>query len=135
MDIATEFLSAAINAFEANKHLADRAVEQVSDDKLHVALDPNTNCIAVIMKHVAGNRPRGENPCWRPVENADDPQGRFRAIQQGQLGADGEIAFVAPAHAPGAITLVLAGGRSGLSFPTWTAHRNDARKSPVTASR
>ena len=28
---------------------------QVSDDKLHVALDSNTNCIAVIMKHVAGN--------------------------------------------------------------------------------
>ena len=55
MNIATEFLSAAINAFEANKRLADRAVEQVPDDKLHVALDPNTNSIAVMMKHVAGN--------------------------------------------------------------------------------
>src|SRR5215213_6104458 len=55
MDVATEFLSAAINAFEANKRLADRAVAQVSDDKLHVALDANTNSIAVIMKHVAGN--------------------------------------------------------------------------------
>src|SRR6476660_9649479 len=55
MDIATEFISAIINAFEANKRLADRAVEQVPDDKLHVALDENTNSIAVIMKHVAGN--------------------------------------------------------------------------------
>lgn len=55
MDIATEFLSASINAFEANKRLADRAIEQVPDDMLHVALDPNTNSIAVIMKHVAGN--------------------------------------------------------------------------------
>ena len=55
MDIATEFLSATINAFEANKRLADRAIAQVPDDKLHVALDPNTNSIAVIMKHVAGN--------------------------------------------------------------------------------
>ncbi len=55
MDIATEFMSAIINAFEANKRLADRAVEQVPDDKLHVALDDNTNSIAVIMKHVAGN--------------------------------------------------------------------------------
>lgn len=55
MDIAAEFLSAAINAFDANKRLADRAVEQVPDDKLHVALDANTNSIAVIMKHVAGN--------------------------------------------------------------------------------
>src|SRR5215213_2322155 len=55
MDIAAEFLSAIINAFEANKRLADRAVEQVPDDKLHDALDANTNSIAVIMKHVAGN--------------------------------------------------------------------------------
>jgi hypothetical protein len=55
MDLAAEFLSAVINAYEANKRMADRAVAQVPDDKLHVALDPNTNSIAVIMKHVAGN--------------------------------------------------------------------------------
>jgi hypothetical protein len=55
MDLAAEFLSAIRNAFEANKRMADRAVEQVPDDKLHVALDANTNSIAVIMKHVAGN--------------------------------------------------------------------------------
>src|SRR5947209_5303315 len=55
MDIATEFVSAAINAFEVNKRLADRAIEQVPDDKLDVALSEDTNSIAVIMKHVAGN--------------------------------------------------------------------------------
>jgi hypothetical protein len=55
MDISAVFLSATINAFEANKRLADRAVEQVPDDQLHVALDANTNSIAVIMKHIAGN--------------------------------------------------------------------------------
>ena len=55
MDTVTEFLAATINAFEANKRLADRAVEQVSDEKLHLALDEHTNSIAVIMKHVAGN--------------------------------------------------------------------------------
>src|SRR5437588_13079602 len=55
MDIAAEFMTASLNAFEANKRLADRAVEQLPDDKLHVALDANTNSIAVIMKHVAGN--------------------------------------------------------------------------------
>ena len=77
MDIAAEFLSAIVNAFEANKRLADRAVEQVPDDKLHTALDENTNSIAVIMKHVAGNLTSrwtdflttdGEKP-WR---NRDD---------------------------------------------------------------
>ena len=55
MNTATEFLAAIINAFEANKRLADRAIEQLPDDKLHLALDANTNSIAVIMKHVAGN--------------------------------------------------------------------------------
>lgn len=55
MDIAAEFISAAMNAFEANKRLADRAIAQVPDDKLHIALDPATNSIAVIVKHVAGN--------------------------------------------------------------------------------
>jgi hypothetical protein len=55
MNLAAEFLLAAINAFEANKRLADRAAAQVQDDKLHAALDPNTNSIAVIMQHVAGN--------------------------------------------------------------------------------
>jgi hypothetical protein len=77
MDIAAEFLSAVTRAFEANKRLADRAVEQVPDDKLHAALDPNTNSVAVVMKHVAGNllsrwtdflTADGEKP-WR---NRDD---------------------------------------------------------------
>ena len=55
MDASAEFIAAVANAFAANKRLADGAVEQVPDDKLHVALDPNTNSIAVVMKHVAGN--------------------------------------------------------------------------------
>ncbi len=55
MDIAAEFLSAIVSAFEANKRLADRAIEQVPDDKPHCALDANTHSIAVIMKHVGGN--------------------------------------------------------------------------------
>ena len=80
MDTPGEFLSAAINAFEANKRLADRAVEQVPDDKLRNALDENTNSIAVIMKHIAGNllsrwtdflTTDGEKP-WR---NRDDEFG------------------------------------------------------------
>jgi hypothetical protein len=49
------FLDAALTCFRQNKAWADKAIGQVADDKLHVALDPNTNSIAVIMKHVAGN--------------------------------------------------------------------------------
>ena len=57
MSATSEFAfgSAIIDAFRANKRLADRAIEQIPDDKLHLALDENTNSIVVIMKHVAGN--------------------------------------------------------------------------------
>lgn len=55
MDAGISFVAACLNAFDANKRLAERAVEQVPDPKLRVALDENTNSIAVIMKHVAGN--------------------------------------------------------------------------------
>lgn len=49
------FLSATIETFAANKSMAERAIEQVSDAGLRAPLDDNTNSIAVIMKHVAGN--------------------------------------------------------------------------------
>ena len=48
-------LAEARAVFRSQKDLADRAIAQVSDDHLHEALDPNTNSIAVIMKHMAGN--------------------------------------------------------------------------------
>src|SRR5215471_4121018 len=54
-DVAKALIGGALTAFRSNKGWADKAVAQLPDDKLHVALDPNTNCIAVIMKHVAGN--------------------------------------------------------------------------------
>jgi hypothetical protein len=55
MDVAVEFMPAIRNALQANKRLADRAVEQLPDGKLHIALDNHTNSVAVIMKHVGGN--------------------------------------------------------------------------------
>jgi Protein of unknown function (DUF1572) len=70
-------IDGALTSFRANKGWADKAIAQLSDEKLHVPLDPNTNSIAVIMKHVAGNllsrwteflTTDGEKP-WR---NRDD---------------------------------------------------------------
>ena len=54
-ELNASIIDSARIAFEANKNWADQAVVQLDDEALHVALDPNTNCIAVIMKHVAGN--------------------------------------------------------------------------------
>src|SRR5215467_6993055 len=76
-DVAKALIDGALTAFRSNKGWADMAVAQLPDNKLHVALDLNTNCIAVIMKHVAGNllsrwtdflTTDGEKP-WR---NRDD---------------------------------------------------------------
>jgi hypothetical protein len=54
-DFSKIVIDGALAAFRSNKELADKAVAQLPDDKLHVSLEANTNCIAVIMKHVAGN--------------------------------------------------------------------------------
>jgi len=55
IQVGTEFLRCAIARFEWQKALAERAVEQLGFDALRRRLDANTNSIAVIMKHVAGN--------------------------------------------------------------------------------
>ena len=55
MELHEAFIAATVDAFEANKKLADRAIAQLSDEQLRTSLDSNTNSIAVIMKHVAGN--------------------------------------------------------------------------------
>jgi len=44
-----------IATFRAQKRLAERAIEQLTDDQLRIALDANTNSIAVIVKHLSGN--------------------------------------------------------------------------------
>ena len=76
-DLGQAVIDGAVASFRANKGWADKAIAQVSDKQLHIALDPNTNSIAVIMKHVAGNllsrwtdflTTDGEKP-WR---NRDD---------------------------------------------------------------
>lgn len=53
--VTNEYLAAILNTFQANKRYADRAIEQVDDDNLHIALGETGNSIAVIMKHIAGN--------------------------------------------------------------------------------
>jgi hypothetical protein len=76
-DVGKALIDGALAALRSNKGWVDKAIAQLSDDRLHIALDPNTNCIAVIMKHVAGNllsrwteflTTDGEKP-WR---NRDD---------------------------------------------------------------
>lgn len=48
-------ITGAVETFAGQKELADRAIAQLADDQLHRSLDPETNCVAVIMQHIAGN--------------------------------------------------------------------------------
>src|SRR4051812_8317198 len=52
---ASSFATQTKLAFLYNKELSERAVAQLTDEQLHQALHPETNSVAVIMKHVAGN--------------------------------------------------------------------------------
>jgi hypothetical protein len=55
MDVATVYLDDVRLQFRKLKKLAEDALAQVRDDELVVALDSESNSLAVIMKHMAGN--------------------------------------------------------------------------------
>jgi hypothetical protein len=46
----------AIKSFQSYKMLAERAIEQLSDDEFFRVIDSESNSVAVIMKHIAGNQ-------------------------------------------------------------------------------
>jgi len=54
-EFTTSYIKDSIALFRQYKRLADRAVEQMSDEQLYTAIDPESNSIAIIMKHIAGN--------------------------------------------------------------------------------
>ncbi len=45
----------ALESFRSYKKLAERAIEQISDDEFFAAIDEEANSIAPIVKHIAGN--------------------------------------------------------------------------------
>lgn len=54
-NLAEEYLTDALSSLRAYKKLADKAIEQTLDDELFATLDEESNSIAVVMKHMAGN--------------------------------------------------------------------------------
>ena len=54
-EFTTSYLKDSLAVFRQWKALAEKAMAQVSDEELHVALDREANSIAVIVKHLAGN--------------------------------------------------------------------------------
>jgi hypothetical protein len=54
-DLATHYLDEAHRQMRGHKRLAEGAMAQLKDNELFLALDPEANSIAVIVKHMAGN--------------------------------------------------------------------------------
>lgn len=49
------YLADAISEFRKYKRMAERALAQVDDGTFFAALDPESNSIAILVKHMAGN--------------------------------------------------------------------------------
>src|ERR1700687_2272264 len=54
-DIATHYLDEVRRQFRGHKRLAEGAIGQLEDEELFVALDSESNSIAILTKHLAGN--------------------------------------------------------------------------------
>ena len=53
--LSAHYIENALEEFRGMKALADKSVAQVSDEEFFRAIDPESNSIAVIMKHISGN--------------------------------------------------------------------------------
>src|SRR5437660_6681664 len=53
--IATHYLDEARRQFRGHKRLGEGALAQLTDDQLFITLDPESNSVAVVIKHLAGN--------------------------------------------------------------------------------
>jgi hypothetical protein len=51
----TSYLEDSLSLFHYYKKLAEGAMAQINDDQLFTALDPESNSIAIVVKHMVGN--------------------------------------------------------------------------------
>jgi hypothetical protein len=54
-EFTDSYLSDAVGVFHTYKRLGERALAQISDEVLTVTLDSESNSVATIVKHMAGN--------------------------------------------------------------------------------
>jgi hypothetical protein len=55
LKFTTSYLEDSVALFRYYKKLAERAMEQVTDEQLFATLDEEANSIAIVVKHMAGN--------------------------------------------------------------------------------
>jgi hypothetical protein len=88
MSTGSEYLKDAAGRFADYKALADKAIAQLPDDALWATLDPESNSVGLLMRHLAGNmRSRwrdflttdGEKPDRHRDQEFVEPADRSRA--------------------------------------------------------
>jgi len=92
----TSFLTDALSLFRQTKRQGEAAMSQVTDEQLTATLDPESNSIAIIVKHLAGNmRSRwtdfltsdGEKPNrHRDTEFEASPESRRELMEMWEAG-------------------------------------------------
>jgi hypothetical protein len=55
LDFAGEYLQEALLTFESMKKLADNTMDQLDDPHFYVTLDPESNSLEILIKHMHGN--------------------------------------------------------------------------------
>ena len=55
IEFTASYLQDTLAVLRQYKTMAEQAMDQVTDEQLHAALDPEMNSIAVIIQHMAGN--------------------------------------------------------------------------------
>jgi hypothetical protein len=102
MDTAAAYLDDARRALRGHKRLAEGAISQLRDPELFLQLDAESNSVAVIMKHIAGNmRSRltdflatdGEKPDRHRDQEFEITAGATRAQLMEMWEAGWKIAF------------------------------------------
>ena len=53
--LSQQYLADALSTFRSYKKLAEKALNQLNEEEFFVTLDQESNSVAVIMKHIAGN--------------------------------------------------------------------------------
>ena len=96
LKFTNSYLEDSLELFQYYKKLAERAMEQVTDEHLFASPDEETNSIAITVKHMAGNmRSRwrdfltsdGEKPDRnRDSEFMDPPASRYELLQLWEEG-------------------------------------------------
>jgi hypothetical protein len=96
METAAHVLDSLRREFRNQKRLGEKALSQARDEHLHTRLDPESNSLAVLIRHLAGNMVSrwtdflttdGEKPTRdRDGEFEDAPLGRVELMAEWERG-------------------------------------------------